>query len=177
VSRPKPRPVTQNDYDQVRALHAQGLGRNDIARKINRSGQVVSRLAGEMELSFARAPEVAAATEVRVADLAERRTRLATDLQGDAERLREQLWQPARVFAFAGKDGDYQEQLLPEPPPADKRALMATLGTAVDRSLKLVPPLDDTGEDAARSMLGKLADGIARLAGTDTQPEEDTGEG
>ncbi|MFI6443812.1 helix-turn-helix domain-containing protein [Kitasatospora sp. NPDC050543] len=158
-----PRPVTQDDYDQVRALHAQGLGRNDIARALDRSGQVISRLAREQGLSFARAAEVATATETRRADLAARRILLAEQLQSDAENLRAQMWQPTLVYSFGGKDNTYEQHLLDEAPAADKRALMATAGMALDRSLKLEPIRDDSGADAARSMLGQLMTGLAEV--------------
>lgn len=163
TERPERRPVTEDDYEQVRALHAQGLGRNDIARALDRSGQIISRLAKEQGLSFARAGEVAAATEVRRADLAARRILLAEQLQSDAEHLRAQMWQPTVVFAFGGKDNTYEEHLLDEAPSADKKALMATAGMALDRSLKLEPIRDDSGADAARSMLGQLMTGLADI--------------
>lgn len=159
----KPRPVTEDDYARVRHLHAQGLGRNDIARAMDRSGQVISRLAAEQGLSFARAGEVAAATEVRRADLAARRLLLAEQLQADAERLRAQLWQPAVVFAFGGKDNTFESETLPEPPAADKKNLMSTAGIAIDRSLKLEPVRDDGGATAARSMVGQLMAGLAEV--------------
>jgi hypothetical protein len=156
-------PRTDEDYAEVRRLHAQGLGRNEIGRTIGRSAHLVSALAAEMGLSFARAHEVAVATETRRADLAARRILLAEQLQADAENLREQLWQPATVYAFGGKDNTYEEHTLPEPPAADKRALMATIGTAIDRSLKLEPIRDDNGADAARSMVGQLMTGLAEV--------------
>lgn len=161
--RREPRPVTSTDYDRVRELHAQGLGRNDIARQLDRSGQVISRLAAEQGLSFARASEVAAATDIRRADLAARRLLLAEQLQADAENLRAQMWQPTTVFAFGGKDNTYEEHLLDQAPAADKKNLMATAGMALDRSLKLEPIRDDSGADAARSMLGQLMTGLAEV--------------
>jgi hypothetical protein len=172
----KPRPVTQADYDQIRGLHAQGLSRNQIMRETGRSANVVSRIAKELGLSFTRGPEVAAATEARRIDLAARRVALAEALHLDAERLRAQLWQPATVFAFGGRDNVYEEHLLPEPPAADKRAIMSTLGMAVDRSLKLSPPADDSGADAARSMVGRLMAGLAEVYGAQQQ-EADEGAG
>jgi hypothetical protein len=70
----------------------------------------------------------------------------------------------------------YTEEPVSEPPPADKRALMATVATAVDRCLKLVPPAEQhgNGSDDAKSMLGKLARGIAELV---EEPDEALDEG
>jgi hypothetical protein len=134
----------------------------------------VSVLAAELGLTFDRTA-TEAATAARIADLAERRAILAEALQGDAERLTEQLWEPHKVFAFGGKDNTFNSRDLPEPPADAKRALTAAAGTLIDRSLKLVPPTDTSAETAARSLLGALADGINRIAAA--EPEELAEEG
>ncbi|WP_282204531.1 helix-turn-helix domain-containing protein [Kitasatospora fiedleri] len=156
-------PRRQEDYDDVRRLHAQGFGRNEIADQIGRSRHLVSMLAAEMGLAFARAGEVEVAMETRRAQLADRRLTLAEQLQTDAENLRAQLWQPATVFAFGGKDNTYEEHTLDEPPAADKKNLMATAGMALDRSLKLVPPVESSGIEEAGTMLGNLMLGLKRV--------------
>ncbi|MFJ8727779.1 hypothetical protein [Streptomyces sp. NPDC093269] len=150
-------------FDELRALHTRGLGRNAIAREMGVAPVMVSRTAEHLGLTFDRS-QIQAATEARLADLAERRSLLAEDLIEDAEKLRAQLWMPAVVFAFGGKDNVYAEEPVKEPPPADKRALMATAATAIDRSLKLVPAEESNGADNERSMLDNLAAGIAALA-------------
>lgn len=151
-------------FDEFRDLHEQGYGRNRIAREMGIAPVVASRTAEHLGLTFDRS-KIQAATEARLADLAERRSLLAEDLQEDAEKLRAQLWQPAIIFSFGGKENTYAEEHVPEPPSADKRALMATAATAIDRSLKLVPPAEQqgAGTDDAKSMLGSLARNIADL--------------
>ncbi|MCD9592443.1 hypothetical protein [Streptomyces sp. 8ZJF_21] len=94
-----------------------------------------------------------------MADLAERRAILAEALQDDAERLTEQMWEPAKIYNFGGKDNEYNERDVPEPPADAKRALMSTAAQAIDRSLKLVPPETDQQGLAAvdawlRGMMG-----------------------
>lgn len=169
----KPRPVTEDDYAAVRRLHSEGLGRNEIARQIGRAQRTVSVLAAEMGLTF-DVTMTEDATRARVAQLAALRAELAVDLTHDAMRLTGQMWEPGVVYNFGGKDNTYAERTVAEPPAGDKRALMGAAGMALDRSLRLVPPANDPGTDAARSMLTSLADGIRRLA--DTQ-EDDTEEG
>ncbi len=166
------RPRTPQDYHDVRTLHAAGLGRNDICRETGRSAHLVSAIAAELGLSFARAHEVRLAMETRVAQLAERRMILAEQLQTDAENLRAQLWQPTKVYAFGGRDNTYEEHTLDQPPAADKKNLMATVGMAIDRSLKLVPPAGSTGAEEALSMLGSLAAGFARIEHEEATAEE-----
>ncbi|MBT2505144.1 helix-turn-helix domain-containing protein [Streptomyces sp. ISL-98] len=164
--------VTDEDRNQVRALHAQGLGRNEIARQIGRAQRTVSVLAAEMGLVF-DVTMTEDATRHRVAQLAEKRTILADALTDDALRLSEQVWQPATIYNFGGKDNTYEARKVPEPPAADKRQLMAAATNAAAQSLRLVPPeLEASGVEAARSMLTGLADGIRLLATT----QEDDGE-
>lgn len=154
--------VREGRFDEFRDLHAQGLGRNAIAREMDIAKACASRTAEYLGLTFDRT-QMQAATEARLADLAERRSQLAVDLIEDAERLREQMWQPAIIFSFGGKDNTYAEEHVAEPPSGDKRALMSTAGMAIDRSLKLVPSEVGGGADEAKSMLGTLAAGIAAM--------------
>lgn len=152
-------PVTDEEREQIRALHAQGLGRNEIARRLGRGTRTISVHAEAMGLVFDNAEMTETATRVRSADLAEKRTILANALTDDALRLTEQLWQPAKIYNFGGKDNDYNERDVSEPPPDAKRALMLTAAAAIDRSLKLVPiEIDQQGLAAVdqwlRGMMG-----------------------
>lgn len=167
-------PVTDEDRQRVRELHARNLGRNAIAREMGRAQRTISVIAADLNLTFDRT-RTEEATRARMADLAEKRTILAEALTDDALRLTEQMWAPAIVYNFGGKDNTYEERPVPEPPAGDKRALMTAAGVALDRSLRLVPVVDDAGTDAARSMLGSLAEGIRRLA--EAPGEDTTGEG
>ncbi|MGV9282128.1 helix-turn-helix domain-containing protein [Streptomyces sp. NPDC003730] len=170
-------PVTPEELQQIRELHAQGKGRNEIARTIGRSLRTVSVYAAKMDLSFDRTM-TEEATRARKADLEERRVILAEALQGDAERLSSQMWEPAKVFNIGGKDNTYTEHDVDEPPADAKKSLMAAAGIAVEKSLKLVPPeVDEANVEAARSMLGSLADGLSRLAAQEPRGEDDSGEG
>ncbi|MGW0933137.1 helix-turn-helix domain-containing protein [Streptomyces sp. NPDC002644] len=157
---PKPRPITDQDRRRVAELHAQNLGRNEIAKAIGRSPDTVSRIAKALGLSFARAAQVEAATVVRKADLAARRAALAEALQQHAELELTKLTTRTLYFEWGGKDHKYDERWQAEPTPADRRAIMSTLATAVDRSLKLVPPKDDGGSES-RSVVGDLLAGLA----------------
>lgn len=153
-------PVTDEERAEIRRLHAQGLGRNEIARQLGRGGRTVSVVAASMGLTFDNAAQTDAATRVRKAQLAARRMDLAEDLQTDAERLTEQMWQPAIVYSFGGKDNTYEKRDVDEPPADAKKALMSAAGMAIDRSLKLVPAEETAAEDEARSMLGQLMVGL-----------------
>ncbi|WP_428956216.1 hypothetical protein [Streptomyces sp. cg35] len=147
----------EDRWDEFRELHTQGLGRNAIAREMGINSSVISRTAAHLGLDFDRS-KIAAATQARLADVAERRSLLAEDLIGDAEKLRAQVWQPQQYFDWGGKDHDFDTHDAAEPIPADKRALMGAAGLAIDRSLKLAPPEAASGVDQAKSMLGNLGE-------------------
>jgi len=168
--------MSEDRWEELRQLHAEGLGRNAIARQMGINTSVVSRTAAHLGLDFDRS-RIAAATAARVADVAERRSLLAEDLVSDAERLRAQLWQPHLYWDWGGKDHDYDEKLADEPTPADKRALMGAAGMAIDRSLKLLPPETSSGVDQAKSMLGSLGELLTAYSRSEddqeTPPVED----
>lgn len=137
-------PVTDAERERVSELHAAGKGRNEIATELGRSGRTISEIAKGLGLSFARAAQVQQATEIRTADLADRRTRFAVELQDLAERELKKVNAPHTYFDWGGKDHDFDTYEAPEPTPSDKRALLGVIATALDRSLKLSPPEQDT---------------------------------
>ncbi|MEV0445846.1 helix-turn-helix domain-containing protein [Streptomyces spectabilis] len=161
----KARPVTDADREAVHRLHADGKGRNEIARELRRSGRTISALADELGISFDRAAEVRAATEVRQADLADRRARFAELLQDDAELLRARLRQPCTVYSFGGKENDYAEHTFPAPPNAEAVQILRGVGIAVDKSLRLVPSKDEDGSGEVGSLLTSLFDRLRNQHG------------
>ncbi|MFJ3867898.1 helix-turn-helix domain-containing protein [Streptomyces nigra] len=167
------RPIDAKDRAAVKRLHKQGKSRNDIARAIKRSPSTVSKIAGELGLTFERGPEVVAATEARRIDLAARRVTLAEALHQDAEKLRSQLWEPCTIGAFGGKDNVWSETRLDQPTFADQRNILAATGTAIQQSLKLQPAEGGEGADQVRSMLGALGEALTQAAG---DADEDGGD-
>ncbi|MGW2594762.1 hypothetical protein ACWCXC_31470 [Streptomyces sp. NPDC001515] len=167
-------PMGEDKWDTMRALHAEGLGRNAIAREMGIAPAVVSRTAARLGLTFDRAL-MQAATAARLADLAERRSLLAEDLISDAERLRARVWEPRLYWDWGGKDHDYDERTHDEPTPGDQRALMGAAGMAIDRSLKLAPPEVSSGVDAAKSMLGSIGEALAQFVAAEDQQPDDGG--
>ncbi|MFG2059678.1 helix-turn-helix domain-containing protein [Micromonospora sp. NPDC048930] len=170
----RPRPVTQADHDRVRELHDQGLSRNAIAEELGRSGRTISRIADKLGLDFDRA-RTRAATEAKKDDARAKRAALAVRLLDDAERLREQLFQPALVYNFGGKENTFEQATIPEPSFRDKRDLMNAIGIAIDKSVRLDEYDADPGIDAAKSMLGALAKGLGAAYDELTRAESDGG--
>ena len=165
---PRPNPVTQADYDRVKELHAQGLSRNEIARRSGRSQRTVSRLAAEMGLSFERAGATAKATEAKKADGAARRAQLQADALAAAQKLMGQMFSPTVVFNFGGKENDYNSREHPEPPFADKRNIATAIQALAATALKLAEYDKATGNEDEKSMLVDLRQALldARKAST-----------
>jgi hypothetical protein len=165
-------PVTDEERAEIRRLHAEGKGRNEIAKALGRGGRTISVQAEKLGLTFDRAAEVRAATEVREADLAALRAQLALDLTHDAMKLREQLWKPTLVYNFGGKDNTFEKRTVPEAPADVKRTLMSAVGIAVDRSLKLTPPKDETGNEEGIALITQLMSGLTAVYKAQQQDQE-----
>ncbi|WP_234046756.1 helix-turn-helix domain-containing protein [Streptomyces adelaidensis] len=152
-------PVDAEERAEIIRLHGEGKGRNEIARIAGRALRTISLICAEEGLVFDPSA-TEAATRARVAQLAALRAETAMDLHLDGMRLTQQLWEPAKVYSFGGKDNTYAEKDVAEPPAVDKRNLMAAAGIAFEKSLKLAPPEREDTEGLAavdswlRGMLG-----------------------
>lgn len=162
-------------HNRIRELHAEGLGRNAIAREIGEAPVMVSRTVAHLKLTFDRT-RIQAAADARRADVEERRSLLAERFVAVAEESLDRLARETTVYAFGGKANEYNDHIFDEAPIAERQKLITAAAIAVDKSLKLMPP-QATGNvaDDAKSMLGRLAQGIAELAAED--PDESFGEG
>lgn len=169
-------PVTAEDRAEIIRLHGLGLGRNAIARQVGRAQRTVSVICAEEGLVF-DVSMTETATKHRVAQLAALRAETAMDLHLDALKLTQQMWEPAIIFNFGGKENSYNWKEVAEPPTGDKRNLMAAAGIALEKSLRLVPPADEGGTDDARSMLGQLMVGLKAAYDQAASPEAAAEEG
>jgi transposase-like protein len=152
-------PVTDDDRRRIAELHAQGNSRNAIAEAIGRSGRTVSRICAEHDppLTFERT-RTAAATEAKKADGAARRAQLQLDALAAAQKHLGQYFAETTVFNFGGKENDYNERTLPEPPHRDKRDIASAVSSLVAAALKLAEYDKATGNDGEKGMLGELFD-------------------
>lgn len=130
-------PFSDPEREQVARLHAAGLGRNAISRETKIHQRRVSAIAESLGLTFTRSPHTQAAAEAKKVDGKARRTALALRLLEDAERMRQALWLPCKAYNFGGKDNTFEERDLEQPSFRDKQAIMAAIGLAVDRAVKL----------------------------------------
>jgi hypothetical protein len=171
-----PRGVIKEElHEQLIALHTEGYGRNAIAREMGIAPACVSRTAEFLGLSFDRA-RIQAATTARLADLAERRSILAVKFQDVAEDSLAKVDEPCVVYAFGGKDNVYEEHTFDDgAPPAERRALVSAAGVAADKSLKLAPAEQNSGVDAAKSMLGSIGEALAHFVQAEDELQAESG--
>ncbi|MFF4369641.1 helix-turn-helix domain-containing protein [Streptomyces sp. NPDC001594] len=158
-----PRPVTDEDREQVRALHAEGLGRNAIARQLGRSSRTVSVLAEELGLTFDRTA-TAEATRARVIDTRERRQSLIERYYAQADKILARLERDEHQITEVslGKVIRYTATDLPT---QDVRNLIQAAGAAASQAVKLEALNSDNGVSDAKSLLGQLAAGLTAAYG------------
>jgi hypothetical protein len=156
-------PVTDVDRRRVAELHAQGLSRNAIALELGRSGRTISRICAEHEppLTFERT-RTAAATAAKKADGAARRAELQLKALDAAGRLFEQMFAPTVVYNFGGKENDYNERPVDEPPFRDKRDIATSIKALADTALKLAEYDKATGNEDEKSMLTDLREALTQ---------------
>lgn len=148
-------PVTDADRARIRVLHAQGLGRNAIAREVGISPAAVTYACAAMNLTFARTA-VAAANEARVVDLKARRLALVDRAYSRAEFLYRRLEAPK--FKALTKDfgGGESAETLDFVPTQNERDLAQAITTHLGAAAKLELQDADQGVSDAKSLLADL---------------------
>ena len=153
------KPISDTVRQQILDLHAFGNSRNAIAKEAGVAWSTVTKVCKAAGLNFDRNP-TRAAVAAHAIDAKARRAELKELLLEDAHRLRKQLWEPARLVNFGGKDNTLAETTLTEPLFADKKNILSAVGIAVDKVEKLEKLDNDGGVQDAESMIQKLIDGI-----------------
>jgi hypothetical protein len=158
------KPLSEKVRRQVLAAVRAGEKRSALARRLGISHTAVTRICREAQIvqlpmTPERAATLAAATHAIRTNSAHRRATLSASFLEDAERLRSQLWQPATIGDFGGKEFEYHEHKLPEPDAKSKRDLMIAAAVAADKSMLLEKfDRDDTGAERVRGAIVDLID-------------------
>ncbi|WP_371053666.1 helix-turn-helix domain-containing protein [Rhodococcus gordoniae] len=160
---------TDDESRRLRELHGQGLSLRAIAEEMGRPQSTVSRWADRLKVSFDRS-KTAKATAAKVVDNKARRVALEERLLAEADKVLDQMWRPALVFSFGGKDNTYEEHTLDRPTFGDQKAIMQTASTALNAANKLHEL--NTGHDAEGvvSVLAEVHAAITTMV--DEYPEE-----
>jgi len=168
---------SDEERETLRRLHAEGKGRNEIATLMQRSPRTISVYAAEMDLTFDRTA-TAVATEARKTDAKARRAAIVDRAYARVEKLLDRLDAAEHGgFQFtASTVNGIETEHLDHVPGQEEKALAGAITQYLNQAVKLEQLDGDPGVEAARSMLGSLAEGLNRLAGLDTG-EDDREEG
>ncbi len=157
--------------DEVRAqiadaIRAGGSCRG-IAREFAVSTATVRKIAGEAGVAapFTR-EQTKNATRARVADLADRRARLAEKMLDLAEHIADRAT-AAYTVVIATKDDVFRET-LDEPPLGEVRQAMTAVGIALDKHMALIKfDTKEVANPAAAALVDRLADMLQLDQGND----------
>ncbi|MFD4659329.1 helix-turn-helix domain-containing protein [Kitasatospora sp. NPDC058444] len=153
-------PITDQDREQVRRLHADGLSRNAIAQAIGRSSSTVSKIAGEEGLAFTGGARTAAATAARQEDLAALRRDLTARLYRRAAANLDRVEAGEYVRVEVLPTGDTVDVVTEHPPAQDERHHSQAIGSYLTSAARLAEIDAGTSGHEVRSMLGDLARGL-----------------
>lgn len=135
------------------------------ARQIGRDHEVatstVSRLAKATSTGDGwQRSQTKNATKAKQVDNAALRAVTSRRFLEECNRFLDDLHKPHVAWNFGGKDNTFNSKKFPEPPTGDKRNLIVSAATALDKHLAVEKHDGDNNVPAARSMLGSLAAGL-----------------
>jgi transposase-like protein len=130
-------------------IRAENGSAHEIARRHGVAQSTVSKIAKDSGLrdAFDRT-KVKNALKALEADNAALRASTSRRFLEEANRFLDDLHRPHTVFNFGGKDNTFNSQEFPEPPIADKRNLIISAATSIDKHLA-VEKHDNSGESHA----------------------------
>jgi len=125
--------VVHTAEDKQEALELYTLhGASEASRRTGIPISTISHWASDADLAPKR-EEIARGLR---ATYAMRKLAIADELLGDVERLRGQMFSPAKVGHW--DEGEYHQAEIPEPSFEDKRAISQTVGKYIDKAQDLV---------------------------------------
>lgn len=160
------KPVTDDEREEIIALIRSGLSRSDIVKRTGRGSSTITRIAASIDhdwLSQADArtqSSLVRAHNARSAYSAERRAGIAARLTEEAELLLDQLHEPHVAFNFGGKDNDYNEHEMAEPPIESKRALIQATREAMRTVIDISRHDTKADENNAAGLVTALVDSL-----------------
>ncbi|SDT69676.1 Helix-turn-helix domain-containing protein [Streptomyces sp. TLI_053] len=168
-------PIADQDRDQVRRLHADGLSRNAIAAQIGRSSSTVSKIAAELGLAFVGGARVASATVARQEDLAALRRDLTARLYRRAAANLDRVEADTYVRVELLPTGETAEVVSDDPPAQDERHHSQAIGGYLTSAARLAEIDAGTSGHEVRSMLTDLARGLRAAFADEDEAAADGG--
>lgn len=146
-------PVSDEARRRVLDLHAQGVGRNDIARQTGLGAGTVTAIIQRAGLSFDRTA-TRAATKARQDDLADKRSRAMVGMYDQSLAILRRLAAPEFRTVLRGEMGVEETRTLEFVPPRDLR----DLSDAASRLALAAARLEQVGNPQAERVKGLLGD-------------------
>lgn len=151
-------PISDEARQQVLALHAEGLGRNEISRRTGVSAGSVTNIIRAAGLTFDRAAP-REATRARQDDLAEKRSRAMVGMYDQSLAILRRLAAPEFRTVLRGEMGVEETRTLEFVPPRDLR----DLSDAASRLALAAARLEQVGNPQAERVKGLLGDIASQL--------------
>ena len=132
-----PARIPDDEREQIIAAFATGKSCNAIAKEFGRSPSSISSIARDVGHKFGYLNAIHAQEAKAVYD-SERRARIIANELEAIENYQEQRFQPAYVYAFGGKNNEFNDATIPQPDTKSQRDLTASIATA----MKTITELD-----------------------------------
>jgi hypothetical protein len=175
-------PIPEKVRRRVVEAVAAGERRSVVARRHKISQASVARICRDakiipMPMSPGQRRSVDAASEAMRTATRHRRALLSSAFMDVAERIvgqggdvtSGQLFAPAKVYSFGGRDNVYVEQQIPEPDAKAKQALVITAAIATEKSILLDRyDREDGGTARVRGSIIELVDHLHATAELET---------
>lgn len=154
-------PVTPEEHAEIRRLHAAGIGRNEIARRIGRGPRTVSEFCEREGLTFDRTM-TAVATEAKKIDARARRAALIERAYARAEKVFDRLEADdtdGYKYTATTVNG-IETKTLDHVPGPEERSLATAAGQYLTQAAKLEALDAGTGHDEDRGILTGIAQAL-----------------
>lgn len=152
MTMPRLPPLTARERQAIFDLHAEGLSRNEIARRTGRNTQTVSKTCAAAGLTFDRG-KAAAMIEARKVDLRAARVRLIERAYERASSIFDRLEAPTFEAVLRAAQGAEQVAVLTFVPTRDERDLADAISRHLAAAANTAKIDNDNGASEARSML------------------------
>lgn len=154
-------PVAPAKRRHAERLMKQGLGRNEIARRLDVSGYTITKIAGQVGHTFDRY-ETALAVQARVIDLARDRMELARRVLAEAFNVADDFRAPVDVTEFDAERGQFRTFTRGEPTILERQRLAYTLTLLTKAAADLARAEDGAGVTDGVSIVLNLGEQLTR---------------
>ncbi len=129
-------PITLKERTEILRLHAEGVSRNQIAKKLAVGPVSVTRVVTAAGRTFDRSGELAMQTAIVKQTNAEKRAEIARLLLEKSRKWVEATDSPMELYSFGGKDNEFNSQVVQTPPAQAIRDLAQATSVALKTVLE-----------------------------------------